>query len=115
LFIVTIIPVATGVFVAYARSLQYSSAELNEPARSSDAKRALSGVERTLSETPPALSDAASARLSEPERYACACGRSDFRSQRALAGHQRWCSAHKALSNGANRAMEKEKNDYISG
>lgn len=31
LFIVTVVPVATGVFVAYARSLQYSSAELNEP------------------------------------------------------------------------------------
>jgi hypothetical protein len=30
LFIVTIIPVATGVFVAYARSLQYSGDELNE-------------------------------------------------------------------------------------
>jgi hypothetical protein len=110
LFIVTIIPVATGVFVAYARSLQYSSAELNEPAR---ARKTLSDAGRALSETPLALGDAAGASLPEPARYTCACGRSDFRSQQALAGHQRSCSAHKALNNngnGANRATkDKEK------
>lgn len=54
LFIVTVVPVATGVFVAYARSLQYSSDELNEP-RKVGKLATLRQVDKPVDKLPPTL------------------------------------------------------------
>lgn len=97
--VITLVPVLTGIFVAYAQALQYSRSEL----KGSDAERrskSLAANRQRISEFSATQGANSATLVSENGRsksHVCeACG-AEFATPQGLSGHKRHCNEWRAL------------------